>query len=66
MLKTLADDKNRNSALFSNDNLQQAASKVMKEMEVEFERLNEITMYTSFHSPIKKKDISTINNSGYN
>ena len=66
MLETLVDEKNNNGALLSNEKLQQTVSKVMEETEAEFECLDEITMNTSFQSPIQKKDISTINNSGYN
>ena len=66
MLETLVNDNNRNGALLSNEKLQQAVSKVMEETEAEFECLNEITMDTSFQSPIQKKDISTINDSVYN
>ena len=39
----------------------------MKEMEAELERnIHEITMDTTFQSPLQNEDISTINNSGYN
>ena len=39
----------------------------MEETEAELERnINEITMDTSFRSPVQKKDISTINDSGFN
>ena len=65
MLETLVDDNNRNCALLSNEKLRQAVSKVMEETEAEFECLNEITMDTSFQSPIQKKDISSIKNSAY-
>ena len=37
----------------------------MKETEAEFEFLKEITIYNTSQSPIQKKDISTINDSGY-
>ena len=55
MLETLVNDNNRNGALFSNEKLQKAVSKVMEETEAGFECLNEITMDTSFQSPIPKK-----------
>ena len=39
----------------------------MEETEAEIEcNINEITMDTSFCSPVQKKDISTINDSRYN
>ena len=39
----------------------------MEEMEAEFKRnINKITMDNSFQYPVQKKDISKINNSGYN
>ena len=39
----------------------------MEEMEAEIKRnIKKITIDTSYHSPVKKKDISTINESGYN
>ena len=37
----------------------------MEEMEAEFECRNEITMDTSYQSPIQKKYLSTINDSAY-
>ena len=65
MLETLVDDNNRNGTLFSNEKIQQAVSKVMKETEAEFECFKEITMDTSFQPFIQKKYISTINDSPY-
>ena len=65
MLETLVNDNNRNSALLSNEKLRQEVSKVMEEIEAEFECLNKITMDTSYQSPIQKKDTSTINDSAY-
>ena len=66
-LKTLFEDKNRNGAPLSNENIQQAVSIFVEEMEVELERkINEITLDTSFQSPIQKKDISTTKDSGSN
>ena len=67
MLETLDDDNNRNGAPLSNEKLRKTVNKLMEETEVEFERnINKITMDTSFQSPVQKKDISTINDSGYN
>ena len=67
LLINIVDDNNRNGAPLSNENLWQAVSKVMEETETELERnIKEITIYNSFHSPVQKKDISTINDSGYN
>ena len=67
LFKTLVDENNRNSAPLSNKNIQQAVSIFMEEMEVELERnINEITLDTSFQSPVQKKDISTIKDFGYN
>ena len=49
-----------------NENLRQAVGKVMEEMGAQFKcNINEITCDTSFQSPIKKKDVSTINDSVY-
>ena len=64
-METLVHDKNHNGALLSNEKLQKAVSKVMEETEAGFECLNEITMDTSFQSPIQNKDISKINNYAY-
>ena len=67
LFKTLVDDNNCNGASLSNEKLRKSFSDVMEETGAEFEcDINEITMDTSFQSPVKKKDISTINNSGYN
>ena len=67
LLETLVDENNRNSAPLYNEKLRQAVSKVTEEKEAELERnVNKITMDTSFQSPAQKKDISTINDSGYN
>ena len=67
LLKTLVDDNNRNGATLSNEKLRQAVGKVMEETEAELERkINKITMGTSFQSPVQNKDISIINDSGYN
>ena len=66
LLKTLVDESNRNSAPLSNENIQQAVSIVMEETEAELKRdINEITMDTSFKSPVQKKYISTIIEYGY-
>ena len=65
LLETLADNNNRNGALFSNEKLRQAVIIVMEETETEFECHNEITMDTSFQYPIQQKYISTINNFAY-
>ena len=51
LLETLANYNNHNGAPFFNDNIRHIVSK--------------ITMDTLFQSPIQKKDISTINDSGY-
>ena len=54
MLETLINDNNRNSAPFANENIWQALNKLMEETKVEFKRnINEITIDTSFQSPIK-------------
>ena len=54
LLKTLVDGNNRNGAPFSNENIQQAVSIVMGEMEAELEQnINKITMDTSFQSPVR-------------
>ena len=67
LLKTIVDDNNCNGTPLSNENIQQAVRIVMEETEAELERnINEITMDTSFQYPVQKKDISTINDSGYN
>ena len=67
LLKTLVDYNNHNNAPLSNEKLQQEVGKVMDETEAELKRnMNKIKIYTSFKSPVKKKDISTINDSGYN
>ena len=67
LLKTIVNDNNRKGAPLSNENIQQAVNIVMEETEAELERnINEITMDTSFQSPVQNKDISTINDSGYN
>ena len=56
MLETLVDYNNCNGTPFSNEKIWQAVNKVMEETEAEFERnINEITMDTSFQSPIKIK-----------
>ena len=67
LLKTLVNDKNRNGEPLSNEKIQQAVRIVMEEIEAELERnTNNITMNTSFQSPVQKKYISIINYSGYN
>ena len=66
MLENLFNDNNHIYAPFSNEKIRQAVSKVMEETEAEFGCLNKITMDTSFKSSIQKKDISKINDSGYN
>ena len=55
MLETLVGDNNLKGALFSNEKLQQAVSKVMEGTEAEFECLHKIIMDTSFQSPKKIK-----------
>ena len=61
-LKTLLDDNNRNGAPFSNEN-----QHIHGKTEAEIERnINEITMNTSFLSPAQKRDISKINDFGFN
>ena len=67
LLKTLVDDNNRNGSPLSNENIKILFSIVMKETEAEIEHdIKEIKMDNSFQSPVQKKYISTINNSGYN
>ena len=67
LLKTLVDDNNRNGSPLSNENIKKLFSIVMKETEAEIEHdIKEIKMDNSFQSPVQKKYISTINNSGYN
>ena len=57
---------NRNGETFFNEKLQQAVSGVREETDVEHEhKINEITCDTSFHSPMLKKNVSTIKNSVY-
>ena len=66
LLKSLVDNNNRNGAPLSNEKIRQAVSIVMEETEAELKRnINEITMDTSFQSPVQNKDVSTINSSGY-
>ena len=66
-MKSLVNDNNLNGEPLSNENIQQAVSIVTEETEAELEcNINEITMDTSFQSPEQKKDISKINDSGYN
>ena len=66
LLKTIVNENNRNGVPLSNENIQQAVSIVMEETEAEIRRnINEITIDTSFQYPVQKKDISTINDSGY-
>ena len=66
-METLANNNNCNGAPLFNEKLQQSVSKVIEETEAEFERnINKITMDTLFQSPVQKKDISTINDYGYN
>ena len=62
-METLVDNNNRNGALFSNEKLLQAVSKVMGKTEAESEYRNEITMDISFQSRIQNKEISTMKNS---
>ena len=65
-LNNLVKYNNRKGAPFSNEKIQQAVGKVMEETESGFERnINKITCNTSFHSPIQKKYVSTINDSVY-
>ena len=66
ILENIVDNNNLNGALLYHEKLLQAVSKVMEEMEAEFKCLNKITMDTSFQSPIQKKAIPIINDSGYN
>ena len=57
---------NQNGEPLSNEKLRQAVSDVREETDSEHKRnINEITCDTSFQSSIKKKDVSTINNSAY-
>ena len=66
LLNNLFDDNNRKGAPFSNEKLRQAAGKVMEETGADFEcNINKIIYDTSFQSPIRKKDLSTINDSVY-
>ena len=66
-MKTLVDENNRDGAPLSNEKIQHAVSIVTEETEGEIERnINEFTMNTSFQSPVQNKDISTINDFGYN
>ena len=63
--KTLVYDNNCNGAPLSNEKILQPIIIVMEETEAELERnINRITVNTSFQSPVEKRDISTINNSG--
>ena len=67
LFQTLVDVNIRNGATFSNEKNQQAVIIVMEETEAEIERnINKITMDTSFQSPVRKKDVSTINDYIYN
>ena len=51
---------------FSNERLRQAVIYVREETDAEHERsINDITCDGSYHSPTKKKDVSTINDSVY-
>ena len=66
VINNLIDDNNLKGVPLSNENLQEAVSKVMEETEAEFEHnINKITCNTSFQSLKQKKYVSTINDSVY-
>ena len=66
MLENLVKMNNRNIKILSNEKLWQAVSDVRKKLDAEYERnINKITCDASFQYPMKKKYVSTINNSVY-
>ena len=66
LLDTLFKDNNLRGEPLSNENIQQAGSKVIEKTEEEFERnYNKITCDTSFQSTMLNKDVFTINDSIY-
>ena len=66
MLKNLIKVNNEGGKL-CNEKLRQAVIDLRAEMNVEHERnINKITYDDLYKSPIKKKDVSTINDSVYN
>ena len=65
-LDDLVEMDNCNGETFSNEKLRQAVIDVISETGVEHERnINDITCDDSYQSPMKKKDVSTINDSEY-
>ena len=66
MLENLVKRNNIRGELFSNQRLRQAVIDLREETEIEHERnINDITCDDSYQSPMKKKDVSTINDSVY-
>ena len=66
MLENLVKMNNLRGEPLSNERLRQAVIDVREETDVEHERnINDITCDDSYQSPMKKKDVSTINNSVY-
>ena len=66
MLKDLIKVNNNEGNLFCNERLQQAVIDLGSEINLEHERnINNTTRDDLYQSPMKKKDVSTINNSVY-
>ena len=66
MLQNIIKVINQQGGHLSNERLRQAVIDVIKETDAEHKRnINNITCDDSYQSPMKKKDVSTINDSIY-